>query len=250
MTQQDVVTRVRNLLLLLEGNNKTYRDGWDTDLDPSLIPIVPICNDYLALASLTGIKPNSANLLADGLSNQLAAPADTAGAIALYMDGIPLRRTTRQALDEEFPRWGLNTGDPRRWFREGSVIVLDSVPIATRVFVMRYSQSLTLFNTADPTTPVDGAIPLTALQRLAYGPAYLQGIVDAENPLQSRRLSYYYKMAFGTMIELIQTTDTTDYAAPVSLDDYQRYKRQGLPDLPIFPSLEVIKVSLPTVMQE
>src|SRR5689334_9174973 len=182
-----MVDRTRQLLMTLEGLNKSFRDGYTTDTDQSLVPILPLVNDFLAIASLTGIKPAYRNLTWPANASEIARPSDIVAVLAAYLNGYPLRRTTRAALDEDDPGWD-RAGTPTAYFSEGYIISLNRFFTADTTIRLRAATALTPFPDDDPSALLDSAIPDTAAQRLAYGPAYLFAIMDAENELNAKRV--------------------------------------------------------------
>ena len=219
-TATTIINRVRQLLITLEGLNKTFRNGFSTETDPSLVPILPIVNDFLSIASLTGIRSQYVNLNWPANSTEISVPTTFAGVLAVYYQGRPLRQTTRQALDENDPGWDV-LGTPTAYFREGSLLTINRFFAQDTTLRVRAALQLTPFVTTDPVQEIDEAIPDNVAQRFAYGPAYLFAIMDAGNELNMKRVGAWQQMAEGVLAELSGATDKEDYMAPSSFRDYK-----------------------------
>lgn len=229
-TALQLVTRTQELLQLIEGVYKSYRRGLSSD-DPgdlAATPILPVVNEFLSVCSLTGIKAEDVPMTTTANVREYAFSAGIARIITVYYGGIALRQTTRAGLNENEPAWLNLTGTPEKYFREGNKIVLDKMPTAGTTLIIRAGLALTMF-TGAPDQECDSAIPETAQERLAYGAAYLQSLIDAENPAHNRRINTYKAVADGVIQELGEASDTQDYAGPVSIDEYIAARQRPLP---------------------
>jgi len=224
-----LVLRVRELLQLVEGLNVRYRDGFTGDADTSLTPILPTVNEFLSVCSLTGIKAQDSPVGVVAGTREYGFASGIARILSVYYAGVALRQTTRQALDQMEPAWTASTGTPTRYFREGNRVVLDKRPTTAESMVLRAGYALTPFSGTDTNATLDDAIPDTAAERLPYGAAYLQVFVDAEELSHGRRVQSYKSVAEGVLQELGEASDTMDYAAPVSLDEWAGPLRRPLP---------------------
>lgn len=235
-TSNDIVTRTLQLLVTLQGLNKTFRNGYTTDSDQSLVPVLPLVNDFLSILSLTAIKPTYRNLTWPANSSEILLPSDVVGVNAAYLpSGIPLRRSTRQAQDEDDPGWD-RAGTPTAFFREGQVLSLNRFFTADTTIRLRIATALDFFDDSDPAQTLDEYIPDNVAQRLPYGPAYLFGIMDAENPLNAKRIGAWQQMAQGVIDECAGYTDSTDDASPVSLDEWRRIPKSSPSVRPKLPA--------------
>lgn len=228
-TALQLVSRTRQLLQLVEGLNVRYRDGWAGDTNPNLTPILPTVNEFLSVCSLTGIKAQDVNQSVVPNVREYAFASGVARILSVYLSGIALRQTTRQTLDQIEPAWTASTGTPTRYFREGNKLILDKQPSASTTMVVRAGFSLNTFDGSDSSAFLDDAIPDTAQERIAYGVAYLQVFIDAEDLSHGRRVQSYKSIAEGVLQELGEASDTMDYASAVSLDDWVGPSKRPLP---------------------
>jgi hypothetical protein len=234
-----MVRRMRELIQLIEGTNKSFRDGFttDTDLDPDLIPLLPSLNDFITFCSIAGAKPRSRDIPVVVGQREYAGGADVADVKQVYFNGIPLFETNRASLDRHSPNW-LTTaaGTPRKWFKEGDQVVLDTAPDGGTMF-WRVALTLDLFDGSDAAATLDPAINDSTAPRLPYGAAYLAMNIDSLQAGHRVRLASYKEIGNGVLQEIQGSTGIDDYAHRVSLDtyvpdtDYPRL-RIGLPNAP------------------
>jgi len=235
-----LVRRTRELIQLIEGSNKSYRDGFavDSDLDPDLIPILPSVNDFLNFCYIAGAKQVDRGVTVVPGQRDYPTDEDVADVKQVYFNGVPLLETTRASLDRTDPTWlfpplpGDPDPTPRRWFQEGGVIVLDKVP-SSGIMTWRVALVGDRFDGSDPLAILDPIFGSSQYIRIPYGAALLMINIDAEVEAHQRRIAQYKSIADALIAEISGDDSDQDYSTRISLDQYvpepQRPRGMALP---------------------